>query len=149
MSLEILDWLFLVLTLGILVAVVCFKILSDKLSEKRCSMMGVHDCSADMEDCREAADMMVRFIHEGMEGTGRFHDECNQAGCDGFFTLTGSADIAALVRSAHLVGGRLVVRRVDDKDIECEKNTVLEVKDALADMDYERSVRIWDKNRRR
>ena len=130
------------------IAVVAFKILSDIVTEKKSVTMGVRDFRITPEDSREAAKMLVDYLHECTEGEKRHHDECNQAGCDGLFTLRDSKDIATLVRCVHKVGGRLVARRVDRKDIECEMNTVLEVKKKLTELDIERAKRVNRKYRR-
>jgi hypothetical protein len=62
--------------------------------------------------------------------------------------LRDSKDIATLVHCVHKVGGRLVARRVDRKDIECKTNTVLEVKKKLTELDIERAKRVNRKYRR-
>ena len=148
MSEEILDWLFPVTMVAFLVGVIAIKVCSDIMEGKKSAMMGVRNFRTDAEDSREAAKMLVDYLHECTEGEKRHHDECNQAGCDGLFTLRNSKDIATLVHCAHKVGGRLVTRRVERKDIECEANTVLEVKKKLTELDIERAKRIDHKYRR-
>lgn len=148
MSEEIINWLFPITMVALLVGIIAFKILSDIVTEKKSMAMGVRDFRITPEDSREAAKMLVDYLHECTEGEKRHHDECNQAGCDGLFTLRDSKDIATLVRCVHKVGGRLVARRVDRKDIECETNTVLEVKKKLTALDIERAKRVSRKYRR-
>ncbi len=132
----------------VLIAVIAFKILSDIVTEKKSMTMGVRDFRITPEDSREAAKMLVDYLHECTEGEKRHHDECMQAGCDGYMTLRDSKDIATLVHCVHKVGGRLVARRVERKDIECEANTVLEVKKKLTELDIERAKRVNRKYRR-
>ena len=131
-----------------LIAVIAFKILSDIVTEKKSVTMGVRDFRITPEDSSEAAKMLVDYLHECTEGEKRHHDECSLAGCDGLFTLRDSKDIATLVHCVHKVGGRLVARRVDRKDIECKTNTVLEVKKKLTELDIERAKRVNRKYRR-
>lgn len=126
-----------------------FLFLGKMQDAKKRDMLGCREKETKIENCTEAAHMMVNFMHDGMNGDTRQHNECKQAGCDGLFTIKDSKDIVSLVKLVHLTGGRLVVRRVESKDIECEKNTVLEVKKILSDMDIARARHIDDKFRRK
>lgn len=141
-------WWFVAMMVVWTILLIAFKILSDIVTEKKSMMMGVRDFRITPEDSREAAKMLVDYLHECTEGEKRHHDECGQAGCDGLFTLRDSKDIATLVHCVHKVGGRLVARRVDRKDIECEANTVLEVKKKLTELDIERAKRVNRKYRK-
>lgn len=141
-------WLFVAYGLLVAIAVIVFKILSDIITERKSRAMGVRDFRITPEDGREAAKMLVDYLHECTEGEKRHCDECGQAGCDGYRTLRDSKDIATLVHCVHKVGGRLVARRVERKDIECAANTVLEVKKKLTELDIERAKRVNRKYRR-
>lgn len=145
---NVMEVLFPVMVVLFIVAVIAYKLLLGKVEGMRSSMMGVNDCDTSMEDSKESAGMMVQFIQDGMSGDGRIHNECMEAGCDGYFTLAESKDISFLVETAHLAGGRLVVRRVADRDIECASNTALEVKKELTDLDISRAKRIESRYRR-
>lgn len=103
---------------------------------------------ADTESARIAAEMMVRFMEEGMTADGRKVDECMDAGCDGSYILEDSSDVARVVELSHKTGGRLVLRKVAGKDIEAAVNTVLKVKKRLTDLDISRAKRIELKYRR-
>lgn len=141
-------WWFVAMMVVLLILLVAFKICSDIITEKKSRTMGVRDFRIAPEDSREAAKMLVDYLHGCTEGENRHHNECSQAGCDGYMTLRDSKDIAVLVHCLHKVGGRLVARRVDRKDIECEANTVLEVKKKLTELDIERAKRVDRKYRR-
>lgn len=135
-------WLIGLHWLLVAIAVVAFKILSDIITERKSRIMGVRDFRITPEDSSEAAKMLVDYLHMATDGDKRHNDECGQAGCDGYPILRKSKDIATLVHCAHKTGGRLVARRVDRKDIECEANTVLEVKKKLTELDIERAKRV-------
>lgn len=145
---DINGWLVAVHWLLVAIAVIAFKICSDIIAEKKSMMMGVRDFGIKPEDSGEAAKMLVDYLHGATDGDKRHNDECRQAGCDGGSVLRDSKDIAVLVHCVHKAGGRLVARRVDGKDIECEANTVLEVKKKLTELDIERAKRVDRKYRR-
>lgn len=99
-------------------------------------------------DANTAREMMVDFLEKKIRDVGRRCDECKEAGCDGSFVLRNSMDIAKAIILAHEVGGRLVLRKSGDGDVEDPLNTVFEVKKKLSDMDIERAKRLESKNRR-
>lgn len=145
---EINGWWVVAMWIVLLVLIIAFKILSDIVTEKRCSMMGVRDYRITMDDSKESSRMLVEFIGECLDMDKRRFKECELAGCDGEMTIRNSKDVAVLINCAHKAGGRIVARRVDSKDIECEENSVFEVKKKLTAMDIERAKRIDRKFRR-
>lgn len=148
MSEEVLNWALPISMVVFIIGVIAFKICSDIIAERKSAMMGVRDFTIKLEDSSEAAKMLVGYLHGCTEGEKRHCGEWMYAGCDGFSTLWESKDVATLVHCVHKAGGRLVARRVEKKDIECDANTVLEVKKILSDLDIERAKRINRKYRR-
>lgn len=101
-----------------------------------------------LDDAITAREMMVNFLEKKIRDAGRRCDECNEAGCDGSIVLRDSMDIAKAIILAHEVGGRLVLRKSGDWDVESPLNTVHEVKKKLSEMDVERAKRLERKKRR-
>lgn len=145
---DVYGWWFVAMMVVWLILFIAFKICSDIVTEKKSRMMGVRDFGITPENSGEAAKMLVDYLHGATDGDKRHNDECGQAGCDGYLILRNSKDIAVLVRCVHKAGGRIVVRRVDRKDIEREENSVLEVQKKLTELDIERAKRVGRKYRR-
>ena len=101
-----------------------------------------------LDDAITARKMMVDFLEKKIREVGRRCDECKEAGCDGSFVLRESMDIVKTIILAHEVGGRLVLKKSGDGDVENPLNAVLDVKKKLSDMDIERAKRLERKNRR-
>ena len=139
------DWLFELWFVVVIVGIIAFKICADLVKEKKERKMGVTSEKCDMIGCNDAARMLVDYIYHRMDGDKRQHEECIMAGCDGNIVVRESKDVGLLVNFVHKAGGRLVARRVSEKDIECENNTVLEVKKQLTELDIARAKRIKDK----
>lgn len=138
------EGLFLLVLIG---AIVVFAWSMLWAKSKQNSRFKISNKEVFMDDCIEAAKMMVNFIYDGIDEK-RKHNECKDAGCDGYFTLLDSKDIASLVMISHKMGGRIVLRKIADNDIEKVDNTVLNVKKKLSELDISRAKRIDQKYRR-
>lgn len=115
---------------------------------KTADRMGVAAEMVKLEDAKTAAEMMLDFLSNSMEGLDRRHNECTKAGCDGYDVMRGSLEIAKAVMCAHRMGGRLVLRKKADRDIENPANAVLDVSKILSEMDIARAKIIRRKYRR-
>ena len=90
------------------------------------------------EDCAESADMLVSFIDDSLYTDGRSELK-ESVGCTGLSLLYDSKDVKSLVKKTHQLGGRLVLRKESNGDIERPENTVVEVQKKLEEMDIKRS----------
>ena len=144
-----LEWLFPTLIIIGLFFLFAFLVEDSRKVSRRMKAAGARLKRVKTEDGMEASHMMNDYIYELMDKDERQHKECDLAGCSGHCVMRNSKEIKALVVFAHLAGGRLVVRRVSDKDIEVEKHTKLEVQKILSDMDIARARSIDAKYRGR
>lgn len=115
---------------------------------KTADKVGVAQEVVKIEDAKTAAEMMLDFLYHGMDGSTRQNRECLDAGCDGHGVMRSSRDITKAVMCAHRAGGRLVLRKKDERDIESSANTMMEVKKVLSEMDIERAKQMRRKYRR-
>ena len=115
---------------------------------KTADRMGVAAEKVKLEDAKTATEMMLDFLSNSMEGLDRKYNECKKAGCDGYIVMRESLDIAKAVMCVHRMGGRLVLRKKDDRDIENPANSVLDVSKILSEMDIARAKIIRRKYRR-
>lgn len=146
---EFMNWFVCVSTFIGIAGIFLIRIHADTNEVEQARRMGRRDRRIRTSDCRESVVLLVSFISGKIHRSARKWNECQEAGCDGSSILMDSKDISVLVKAAHSVGGQLVVRKVADHDIECDKNTVLEVKKKLTDLDIERAKRIRRKERRK
>lgn len=142
-------WMFPVLiTIGLFFLFAFLAEDSRKVS-RRMKTAGMRPKMVKTEDCIEVSHMLNDYIHEVMDDDARQYNECDLAGCSGHNVMRNSKDIRSLVVFAHMAGGRLVVRRVSDEDIEDKKHTPLKVKMLLSDLDIARARSVDAKYKRR
>ena len=107
---------------------------------RRLGSIGVVDKS----DCTESTKMLIDYLSDSAKSTGRSLLSM-EVGCDNVFDLRKSKDIARLICKVHEFGGRLVLRRISNEDIECIEHSNLETEKILTDMDIARAKKIIDK----
>lgn len=105
----------------------------------------VHE--APYEECEEAKRMLLKWIMDEFDNQGRVENDTD-AGCSSPYVMTESREITMLVKKVHENGGRLVLRKQADHDIECAANTGLEVRKQLSEMDIRRAKNIEYTGRR-
>lgn len=116
---------------------------------KTLKRMGATGENIKQEDCEEATSMIVDYLNHSLWDQGRARGFAEtSAGCDSLTVLRKSREIAEVIKEVHLYGGRLVLRKVDDRDIEDARNTPLEVKKYLTGLDIARAKRVERKYRR-
>lgn len=140
-------WLMISIVGFVLIAAAVFCMFRFTAKDMRRCRIQIEDVSLD--DAITAREMMVDFLERKIREAGRRCDECKEAGCDGSLVLRDSMDIAKAIMLAHEVGGRLVLRKSGEGDVEDTLNTVLEVKKKLSEMDMERAKRLQRKQRGR
>ena len=111
---------------------------------------GVPAMKPDDEDCEESVVMMMDFLQDSMkDDRSRWQKECTNAGCRGSYVMKDSFDLRKLVKAAHMVGTRIVLRKKSDLDIERKENSKLEVLRVRSELDIRRAKRIEKKYRRK
>lgn len=90
------------------------------------------------EDCAESADMVVSFIDDSLYADGRSELK-ESVGCTGLSLLCDSKDVKNLIKKVHQLGGRIVLRKESNRDIERPENTTIEIQKKLEEMDIKRS----------
>lgn len=126
----------------LLLSVAVFVVTSLRVAFAKVGTFNMPRKETDIEDCMESASMLVDFISDGLEDSGRKYRECSDAGCEGSSVLRNSKDIARLVKALHDSGARIVLRRVSDDDIESGLNTPSEVRKELEALDIRRARRM-------
>lgn len=125
-------------------SIVLFGIVKAKLSKK----FKIKVDYASWESCDQAKKMLLRFLYDSMDGLERRHSECVSAKCHGLSTLWDSADCTELIDLVHSTGGRLVLRKKSDDDIEVSEHTPDEFHKILKRLDVSRQRMHRKKNRR-
>lgn len=124
-----------------LITIVAWVISSMVRASKRVKKLGVPTQIVKAEDCRVATQMLVDYLWDNIYKQGR-EDKETSSGCDPLGVLRNSKDIASLIEEVHMCGGRLVVRKVSDSDIECQENTCIKVSQYLSELDMARARRL-------
>lgn len=138
---EVVSWMLPVVIVGGIVNILIFVVYSGNVSLKQARRFGVRAYSCSEEDSEEATKMLVDFLSDSLQADERVYKE-TEVGCDSLFVLRGSKDISRLIKVVHLMGGRLVLRKKLDGDIECIGNGKDDVRKRLTELDIERSKRI-------
>ena len=142
----IFEWLFLGLAICLLVSALGVGITNAYFGGKHLNRFGATSL-VKFEDCEESKRMLLGFIEDALHEQKR-RESATKVGCSGPFVLMNSKEIAILIKKVHETGGRLVLRKVSDCDIECPENTVLDVKKQLSEMDIRRAKKYQQKKRR-
>lgn len=108
---------------------------------RRAKRLGVKGEIVKSEDCMVAVEMLIDYLNDSLSLEDRIINGTD-TGCDGLAVLRNSRELADFVAKVHENGGRLVLRKKSDEDIECGENTRLEVEKILSDMDIARAKRI-------
>lgn len=132
---------------GGVVNLLIFGMYSGKVTLRQMKRFGAPMDICERVSCEEASRMMVDFLIDSLEADGRGHRETD-AGCSGLSVLRESKDIPKLIDAVHVVGGRLVLRKRMDCDIENSSNGKTEVQKELSRLDADRSKRVKQKYRR-
>lgn len=141
-----LSLLFISLLSGFAIALLFMFIYQQICFYKYCNRCGVFITNIlDKNNCVTLAEILTRFISDNTSVKGL--SEFMRLDCTGLCILRESKDVSKLIDMIHGTGGRLVLRRVSDTDIENEKNTVLEVKKILTEMDIKRYRVVKKKNK--
>lgn len=132
-----------VLFIVLVISIVLFFIVKSKISKK----FKIKVDYASRENCDQAKKMLLRFLYDSMDGLERRHSECISAKCHGLSTLWDSADCTELIDLVHSTGGRLVLRKKSNDDIEVSEHTPDEFQKILKRFDVSRQRMHRNKNR--
>ena len=144
---SILEWLFPLLIVCVIFAMLGLGITNAYYGSKQMRRIGaVH--MTQYEDCDEAKRMLVGYIEDALRKQERMGPDNRNIGCSSLWVLSDSKEITLLIKKVHENGGRLVLRKKSDCDIECPENTELEVRKQLTDMDIRRAKAIESRRRR-
>ena len=138
------DFILNILPLGVPFSVFFWLGVKTYIDFQKEKVLGHAKKKPEYSDCKETARMMVEFIGERMNGKERQGKECG-VGCDGNFTLSNSNEIAEMVRIAHHIGCRIVVKKVSEEDIEDPSNDKDTACRFLENLDIKRAKRIEKK----
>lgn len=108
-----------------------------RIDSEKSRLLGFMTKKPILDDTLEANKMMLEFLHHSMDGDSRQWHECDK-GCEGaMFVMEKDITLAEMIGDIHSVGGRIVLRKVADQDIEKSENTKAVVCRVRADADVE------------